>query len=271
MNIAKVLKEFCVEEFESKTNAQVSAILGVTEGNFTNYINNSSAGEIVTKRMIKNFIIHYISSKKYTKLNLMNILSSIIEDKFEIESIPERGKFLGIQNANFYNYLNKNNFGETVAYNSIEKLISNYSEKITGSAINPIYELRKIKPRKYGQTFLIYDEETIQEEIKNALDGKKGIYAFYNSQAKLIYVGKTSNNFFTEISQQLGRDIEVYEENFQKKKIKQGTIVNYFSAYEVKEPKLISDIEALIIRLTYTENLNEKLENFSSVKRKHFA
>lgn len=271
MNIAKVLSELCEEELGISKKSKISDILGVNQANFSTYLQNSSAGEGVSKKMIKNLIAEVIRHKGLSSVNMMEIISDKIDKEFGITSINQKSKILGVSPPNLYNYLNWNNFGRAVAERALSKFTEETRNRIFENHIIPIYELKKIKPRKYGSTFLIHEEDSLQESFRLNLSGKKGIYAFYNSQAKLIYIGKTNSDLYKEISQQLGREVYVVEENFQEKKLKQGQITAYLSSYEITNSLLVDDIEALIIRITYNTNLNDKIEPISSVKRKHGA
>ena len=110
---------------------------------------------------------------------------------------------------------------------------------------------------------------------------KTGVYIFYDSSGRAIYVGKTaaktgslwsrmksSFNHDQQKSRQLYRidhspDAKPYAQKLGPKPVQLHELAKYFSAYKVHE-HMTHNIEALLIR-SFADNLmNKKMENFKN-------
>jgi hypothetical protein len=121
------------------------------------------------------------------------------------------------------------------------------------------------------------------DDLISILQSSKGIYAFYNSEYEIIYLGKTKNNLWEEMQSAYVREMPHYKRYrvkhpYEKFKLTnsgnarklQLTNVNvydaavYFSAYAVDE-KYIDDIEKLLIRIAPNDILNKRMEGNGSL------
>jgi len=147
------------------------------------------------------------------------------------------------------------------------------------SAIHPIVEFFPVKPtlKRTGKnkTFL---EATKNPKIIQILKKEIGIYSFYNSEGRIIYLGKTKNNFWLEMNQTFNRDITNYkislvdhkdEKYVEPKGGKPHQIkpvpyslsdaAAYFSCYQVQRD-LIDILESFAIRIIPNNVINRKME-----------
>jgi len=98
--------------------------------------------------------------------------------------------------------------------------------------------------------------EQIKPQVRQMYEGyeeRSGIYAFYDSMANSLYVGK-AKNLLDETYSALGRDSEInFPAGIKNKTIMRHQVVKYISAYEVKivdnldYPK---HVESLILRIS---------------------
>jgi hypothetical protein len=98
--------------------------------------------------------------------------------------------------------------------------------------------------------------EPIQTQLKMMFKGheeRSGIYAFYDSMANLLYVGK-AKNLLEETYAAIGRDYHLeFPAGIQNSDIKRHEVVRFVSAYDVKMfenfdyPK---HVESLILRIS---------------------
>ena len=98
--------------------------------------------------------------------------------------------------------------------------------------------------------------EPILTQLKEMYEGhehRSGIYAFYDSMANLLYVGK-AKNLLDETYSALRRDAEInFPAGIRDKTIMRHQVVKYISAYDVKSlenfdyPK---HVESLILRVS---------------------
>jgi DNA-binding XRE family transcriptional regulator len=121
--------------------------------------------------------------------------------------------------------------------------------------------------------------------LKKALDDANGIYIFYDSRGRAIYVGKARDQSLwkemnlaynrdrgelqtiTRVHHPSGEFFPAYERPLQPKTVhvELHELAYYFSAYAVTVD-MIDDIEALLIRGFVNDLLNKKIERFAHSK-----
>ena len=112
--------------------------------------------------------------------------------------------------------------------------------------------------------------EKVRPQLRKILKGhenKSGIYAFYDSMASLLYVGKATS-LLKEIEQSLGQDVTVmFPKGVKLKPQKRAEVTRYISAYDVGSsdfqdyPK---HVESLILRISKPP-LNKRIGNLSKL------
>ena len=153
------------------------------------------------------------------------------------------------------------------------------------NAVVPLVEFFEIHRTKttHNVSWLPFDVKK-QNALKTLLSDAQGIYAFYNSEGEIIYLGKTmGQTIFKEMNNAYNRDFPSYQiltVNHPWKKFKQsdnGTrqikkrnahlheTARYFSCYKVSE-ELISPLEALLIRVLPNNLINVKIEKLNKAK-----
>lgn len=261
-NIVQLLSDLVEKTFEVKTQKEISNILGIYQTQLSNYLNKKGYTEKSVLAMLENFAKEYAKRKSYTETNPTTIIAELVSEDYGVSSQAEISKYLGIQQTQLSYYQNSNQAGAK----ALKGMIQSYHRfKITDlikKVISPILEFKKIKPTKFSSKYILLPTEHNKDALKELLEKKLGIYLFYNSQGKNIYIGKTEKDLYAEITQQLGRTIEIYGENLKRTKVQQGEITSFITAYEIRPKSLIKDIEALLIRSYANDNTNLKMENF---------
>lgn len=187
---------------------------------------------------------------------------------------------LGLTQQAFYQYEKK-----PIGVKEVATLIRKAREHFAQNAIKPIiefYPITKSATTHGAQSEIIDASKNSKrgQKIRELLRKKHGIYLFYNSQGKLLYIGKAEKtHLWQEIKNAYNRtraDQKIYSVNHpttgssfepafkaprQIKKIsfKLHDLAAYFSAYEV-EDALVHHLEAAIIRMVPNDNLNAKIE-----------
>lgn len=99
-------------------------------------------------------------------------------------------------------------------------------------------------------------ENPVKTQLREALGGhenRPGVYAFYDSMANLLYVGKASN-LLAEMYQQIKQDISItFPRGIAEVPEKRYEVIKYFSAYDVGSYNHIDyprHVESLILRLS---------------------
>lgn len=118
--------------------------------------------------------------------------------------------------------------------------------------------------------------DTLLKELQNA---NSGIYIFYDSSGRAIYVGKTAGttislwarmkmsfNHDQQKSRKLycidhGPKAKTQAQKLGPKPVQLHELAKYFSAYQV-DPEMVHNIEALLIRAFADNLMNKKMETF---------
>lgn len=153
-------------------------------------------------------------------------------------------------------------------------------------SIRPIVEYYPVDPSKSarGARWEVFNTSTKKNQrlgkIKNQLEEANGIYLFYDSQCKALYVGKAKDqSLWHEMNNAFNRERETQKlltvnhpntgNSFSPAHEKPRQITNtylllhdlacYFSAYEV-EKDLIDNMEAMLVRAFANTVLNARME-----------
>lgn len=144
------------------------------------------------------------------------------------------------------------------------------------------------KQRAKFEIFDVSDKHDYLEGLHLELKNTKGVYVFFDSRGKAVYVGSTKErNLWDEMKSAFNR---VRETNVQqvfrvkhparkqqykssnrklrrikKQNVKLHELACYFSAYAVHQD-MIGTIEALLIRTSANDLLNVKMENVANKK-----
>jgi len=124
-----------------------------------------------------------------------------------------------------------------------------------------------------------------ESELRESLLQKNGIYVFYDSQGKALYVGQAKDqSLWVEMRNTFNRDRDTQKirlvdhpqqrnarfmtawnspKNIKWSKLPLSDLSYYFSAYEV-DRDLIDNVEALLIRAFSNDLLNSHVEKFQS-------
>jgi hypothetical protein len=213
-------------------------------------------------------------------------LLSKIRNKFRVRSNNQLAKYLGITSSAFSQY------AEDVTPENVARIVE--SAWIQGLNIGlefgifPIAEFFPINhsDSRRGKNWEILPVKSEASERDNQLREKLkssiGIYFFYNSECKVIYVGKTEDqDLWSEMKQTFNREISTYKYNYvshpdSEKELSSPLSSNrriisnqaylfdtafYFSAYTVAQP-LINNLEAFLVRALPNDLRNTKKENF---------
>ncbi len=220
--------------------------------------------------------------KIMTHQTLFSLLLKTFREYFPGTTQDEIADALGITPVALSRYLN----GRGIPKNPkiLKAKIKDLFDLVALRLIIPLRELEKVEPapRKKDGTRLALckkNEEKNYSDLKT-IDGKptKGIYIFYNSQRKVIYVGKTERgkkrSLWDEMNNQLHRPVKSYHSingYIRTDERLQGEDVRYISAYGIIFQGAIHNIEALLIRAYANDNTNVQMARFrTSLKaRRH--
>ena len=208
-------------------------------------------------------------------LQFIESLKAILSAK----SDSDLAKRLGYNPASI-SQLKQGNLTKLVFERYLKKLIVHNKGAVLKEAVHPIVELFPVErlPSSQGKTFSVVSQK-VHGELVTALDESFGIYAFYNSEGSIIYLGKAEKqSLWKEMNLSYNRSRPSYKmlgvnhphgrwkpndrdtyRKITKKTISLVDTVSYFSAYQISDD-LISALEALMIRLAPNDLINVKIE-----------
>jgi hypothetical protein len=172
--------------------------------------------------------------------------------------------------------------GAQYAAKLIAQIANNQTKDALSKAISPIvefFEITKSQVRENGRIIPFSMDSEDGKHLYSHLRKASGLYSFYNSQAEIIYFGKTEkSNLYAEIVNAYNRKLPnyiLYRVNhpsgrfkprtntrlrqISKSEVKLCDTAVYFSAYSVSD-YLIGGLEALFIRIVPNDIINVKME-----------
>ena len=221
-------------------------------------------------------------------------LINALKNKFGVKNNAELAKYLGVSGMHPKNLEDqKQDLGTKQIANLVDKAMTKgrtegtqqERDKILKNFITPITEYFPIEKvdSKHGKNYEISPPgehkdkwETLRKELQKA---NSGIYIFYDSSGRAIYVGKTAGtkislwarmkmsfNHDQQKSRKLysidhGTNAKRQEQKLGPKPVQLHGLAKYFSAYEV-DPGMVHNIEALLIRAFADNLMNKKMETF---------
>ena len=135
----------------------------------------------------------------------------------------------------------------------------------TDLRISPIMELRSIQPHRRRVTWSLSAKKDERAALKSKLEGRKVLYALYDSRGSALYVGQTQKSLYSEVEQRLSAKMrsKLLTAGLSKHQLHVGDVARFLSAYEVLGSKAINDLEALLIRTMANDLQNLHIEHFS--------
>jgi hypothetical protein len=262
-NITDILVEIVKEDFGLKSQTDIADKLGIYQSQLTSYINKNSAKKRVVKSMIKNLVKAYQEKLKLSPTNTFEILDKIVESKTGLKKQTEKAAVLSINQPQLAVYISKNNAKHRVTKDSITSLVDYFENKLTENSIKPIFEYKRVAPRRHNKKYGLLLDPNNEDLLRDKLKGKYGLYVYYDSQARPLYIGKANKTeLYSEMTNRLSRKAEYHLENLKAKKLENGEMTCYISAYEITPKDFIDNFEALLIRIFKNTLTNIKVENF---------
>jgi hypothetical protein len=154
----------------------------------------------------------------------------ILKEEFEVKLGP----------VTEHQWRRKPSVSPTLLKNALHKLKS----QLLYSAITQIVEFHKLNLH-HGENVDSFAKRIADKKVLESLRSSKGVYAFYEGQGRLVYIGKTEKNWlFDEMNQRYkGKNAKkVRFRIFKKGRAKQqdariADVAVYFSAYAI-DPQL---------------------------------
>lgn len=220
-------------------------------------------------------------------------LISALQTKLKTSSQRELAYILGITEQTLISWKNNN---ITLTANQVANALSKARNAAVRESqhymIQPIVEFYPIEKKlsKGGVNWEVLDTNPQQNKYNNGVRSELlesyGIYIFYDSTGKSLYVGKArEQNLWKEINNAFNRERDVqnialtkhpksnkefkagYEKlrSIKDSNLKLHDMAYYFSAYHIDDG-FINNLEALLIRAFANDLMNVKMESFTNTK-----
>jgi hypothetical protein len=201
---------------------------------------------------------------------------------FKSESDSDLACAIGITQGRVSQIRSSPDFGPQYLAKLIKRITETQTADAFREAIRPVVEFFPIevsKVRENGRNLSFKPTGNGGEQLSARLKESHGLYAFYNSQAEIIYFGKAQKLFlYDKMVNAFNRVLPHYQiyrvrhpwgkyrstTADELRKIKKETVTladtaNYFSAYAISD-QLIGGLEALFIRIAPNDIINVRVE-----------
>ncbi len=279
-------------KFNVHTDSGLAKIIGVTPPSITSWRNKNTP---LTPLQVANIVFKAKkqsskeANEKVKKMKGVELVNSL-KKKFDIGKNKALASKLGINEVYISSWKKYPPTSKQIA-SVIANAYKQGEKDSLRAIIKPLLEYYPIivSESTHGKKQEIFEtkENLRNKKIKELLQTTNGIYIFYSSQRRAIYVGKAKEVcLWNEIKNAYNRDRRAQTvwgvnhpstgNNFKpahrhpRKVTKQSVYLHdialYFSAYEV-ERNLINTVEAMLIRAFANELTNTRMENLSATSK----
>lgn len=271
-----------LKELGGISQAELAKIVGKQSAQLSAMRNNENLSAFTVARMIKHINSQVVRGKD---------LLPVIRDKLAVKNESESAALLGMTPGALSIWKNRSR-GITARQiaNAIKTSRDQAAREAHASVYRPIIELFPISPTTVGKKAKVFNTDNGNKQrtgLKEELSKSYGIYIFFDSRGRALYVGKAEDQtIWVEMNDAFNRHRNSQTVSLVKhptnnmgylaahEKLRQPVDVHktlldiaaYFSAYEV-EKSVINDFEALFIRAFPNDLLNFKIEKPGKAKR----
>ena len=186
--------------------------------------------------------------------HIFSALLDALQEEYGALTQAQIAKALRVSVGTVHNWTNGGEPNKT----NLKKLLDLFKNHQASTLIRPLLEFQEIEPYTSGGSWSFSRNATTITALKTKLDGKKGVYVFYDSSGKAIYLGKTEASLFIEAKQRLAAvpNRAIYLP-IAAKVGAVGNRTQFISAYEVSIPAAIKNLETFMLR-AFTNDLSNK-------------
>jgi hypothetical protein len=202
---------------------------------------------------------------------------------FECGSDSELARAIGVTPQRIWQIRNSpDEFGPKNLAKLVKRITETQTAEAFKEAVRPVVEFFPVeisKVRNNGRNLPFNPAGDGGKQLCERLRASYGLYAFYNSQAEIIYFGKAQGLcLFDEMVNAFNRDLPHYQihrvrhpwgkykstkadelRRIKKENVTLAQTASYFSAYSISD-QLIGGLEALFIRIAPNDIINVRIE-----------
>ncbi|WP_156914438.1 hypothetical protein [Cupriavidus sp. amp6] len=267
-----------------RTTQELATLLGASQANFRDWESNGLTEEKLARAIVRAMR----SSEQNERVKIAKDTIGSLRGKFEVGTNGEFSSELGISVGTINNWLRYGLTGRKLS-DALVKAKKSAVETAHACVIAPVVEFFPVTPTRKSSNGAAELFPTrgaaatkVLQGLKSALEDSHGIYVFYDSRGRGLYVGKAQRqSLWKEMNLAFNRDRDTTQRVYRVQHPRRGEfktsdeyarqvrlttrhlshLAAYFSAYEVDNP-LINELEALLVRSFANDLLNVKMERF---------
>lgn len=188
-------------------------------------------------------------------------LVEVVKEHFEVTSQADVAAILNRHQPQVATWLQNGASKKTW-----KELLTRLVHQAAKELVWPLLEFSPIAPERLpGGGWRIDTDAAVRTAIRNVIDGKFGIYTFYDSAGRVVYVGRaTKTNMWTEAVARLNAKVNraMY---FPKRRhgMVVGDLACFISSYGIGVDAAGHNIEQLLLRTMPNDNANTQIGDFN--------
>ena len=271
-----------------KLNLQDTKELGTALGASAANLRDWALNGITEEKMARAIVKAMRTSEQNERIKIANDAITSLRAKLNGKTNGQLSGEMGISVGTVNNWLRYGLTGRKLS-DGLLKARESAVSAAHACAILPVVEYFPLSPARKGahttaELFPTRAPSTTKalQGLKKALEASHGIYVFYDSRGRGLYVGKAQRqSLWKEMNLAFNRDRDTTQRVYRVRHPLRGEfktsdeharqvtltrrhlshLAAYFSAYEVDDA-LINELEALLVRSFANDLLNEKMERF---------
>ncbi|NHH79516.1 hypothetical protein DRA46_01584 [Burkholderia gladioli] len=271
-------------KLEVQSTRELGNLLGLSQANFRDWESNGLTEEKLARAIVKAMR----SSEQNERVKIATEAIASLRDKFDVGTNGRFSHELGISAGTVSNWLKYGLTGRKLS-DGLLKARQRAVKTAHECAIAPVVEYFQLSASRRSangtaELFPTRAPDTTKAllGLKRALEESHGIYIFYDSRGRSLYVGKAQRqSLWKEMNLAFNRDRDTTQRVYRIQHPERGEfktsdeyarqvrlttrhlshLATYFSAYKVDDA-LINELEALLVRSFANDLLNVKMERF---------
>ena len=193
-----------------------------------------------------------------------------LKDLLQVQTDVDFADLCGKRRPNMSNYLaNRTHAGDSVLEDcllnaTVRRVFSDPPDEDTRLGKKAPGFLDEVTSALFGREIHPLVEVELVPQVQRDLPNSSGVYILYDSAANVLYIGQ-AKSFRAEVWQTLDRQIPVgmrIGPNMNKSQPIIRKLASYMSLYEINNPQLRHNIEALLIRVFINQTHNSNIGRF---------
>jgi hypothetical protein len=263
----KALVKGLKKAFGAKTNVELSKFIPWKTGRISQLDDGRKKVDVRT-------VVSLVKRSMQGTVNGQDLVNALMS-KFQTASQSDLARKLGYAPARIASIKTHRTVPATQLANWIKRA---HQVEQRRAPFRPVVEFFRVKRTKVRKKFELLDRthpSPSQAESVEELKQAYGIYVFYDSRGKVLYIGKAERQkLWSEANAAYNRrrdtrllltsrPTQSHLESFKKIRIPMHELAYYFSAFEISPREHINDFEALLIRVAANDIFKQNIQKFS--------